>query len=90
MNSCNLPSSAPDLLPVALAVAFLGALAFVAWLLWLKRTDVRKQHAAETEALKSYVQGEVMKLGPAIVALDARVDALAGAQVVKAAFGGGQ
>lgn len=73
MNACSV---APDLLPMALAAAFLGALAFVAYLLYLQRSDVRKQHTAEMEALRAYVRGEVEKLGPAILAVDNRVDAL--------------
>lgn len=78
------------LIAPSLAAAFLGSLAFIAYLLHLRRTDVTARHRAEMEALRVYVRGEVEKLGPAILALDARVDALAGAQVVKAAFGGGQ
>lgn len=73
----------------SIAAAFLGALAFVAYLLHLRRSDVTARHARELAALKAYVEAEIGKVAPAILALDARVDALAGAQVVKAAFGAG-
>lgn len=72
----------------SLAAAFLGCLAFAAWLLWLRRSDVHHRHVAEMEALRAYVRGEVEKLGPAILALDKRVDALAAGQAFKQTFGG--
>lgn len=36
-----------SLLAPSIAVAFLGTLAFVAWLLWLRRTDERRHFVAE-------------------------------------------
>jgi HAMP domain-containing protein len=77
----------------SLAAAFLGCLAFVAWLLWLRRTDVRKAYRTEMDALRAQVtalrdeaRSEVARLGPAILAIDARVDALTASK----AFGGGR
>lgn len=77
----------------SLAAAFLGCLAFAGWLLWLRRTDVRKAHRAEMDALRAEVtalrdeaRAEVARLGPAILAIDARVDALTAGK----AFGGGR
>lgn len=41
-----------SLLAPSIAAAFLGSLAFVAWLLWLKRTDERRHFTAQVAQME--------------------------------------
>jgi hypothetical protein len=45
-----------SLLAPSLATAFLGALAFVAWLLWLRRTDPLATWAKERRAVQDTLE----------------------------------
>jgi hypothetical protein len=71
-----------DLLPPSLAAAFLGALAFVAWLLWLHRTDPLAAWALERRAVQDTLAA-LRKREEEFRAEMARLAALAGGDADK-------
>lgn len=62
-----------SLLAPSLAAAFLGCLAFVGWLLWLRRRDERRQFTAEVAKLQGQLRGTDEAASAALGRLEKRL-----------------
>lgn len=75
-----------SLLAPSLAAAFLGCLAFVAWLLWLRRTDERRHLTAELAKAAAAARTQAEDHAAALRKVDERVRKL---EMKAAGLGGG-
>lgn len=62
-----------DFLAPSIAAVFLGSLAFVAWLLWLKRTDERRHFTAQVAQMEGVTRVTLEAQNAALMKVDARL-----------------